>query len=1184
MKASQKINNYFKTMDDDVKKTYDLARIARKKGYDPVDDVEVKLAKNLAERVVGLISVIAPQITDSTVVPRILELEKQWSMLDWRVALQIALEVAEQKHCKFENKLEAIEVGIRVGFAYVTLGVVSSPLEGFTSIDLKKRLDNKKEYFCMNFAGPIRNAGGTMAALSVIIADYVRAKLGYATYDPNEKEVLRCHAELTDYHSFITNLQYFPSEQECKFILQNLPIEIGGDASEKYEVSNGHLKDLPRIKENRLRSGYCLIHSSCIPLKAPKLWKQLQKWGEEMGLTHWNFLEEFVKLQKKIRAKGKSSSTSEKLAPDYTYIKDLVAGRPVFSHPLQSGGFRLRYGRSRTSGYSAMSIHPATMHILNEFLASATHVKVERPSKGAALTSCDTIEGPIVKLEDGTVLHVQTEEKAVEVKSKVKDILYIGDLLVSYGDFLDRAHPLVPAGYCQEFWIGEFEEKIQQQQNPENPQENENNPSTTKENTSPIDINKVSKHLQEQEDTIRNILLDPIRNIPSFTLAKKISKAYNIPLHPNHTYFYSQVSKQDLIKFLNTPFKEENEQIIYDEESTKKILEVLGVPHTISEETSTQITIEKQHAQILKETLQLQNKHTINEEEHKDAIEIINTISPFTIRDKAGVFIGARMGRPEKAKMRKLTGSPHGLFPVGEEGGRLRSFQSAITQGHIRADFCIYYCEECKKESVYSTCHICDKKTIRKKWDKEKGLLPFDTEEGRITYRRKLPIREYVNATLKRMKTSIMPDLIKGVRGTMNKEHHPENLMKAILRAKHDISVNKDGTTRFDASEVPLTHFKPKEIGASVEKLIKLGYTHDINNRPLESDDQILELFCQDIVIPSCPVSPDLGADKIVFQTTQFIDELLVKLYKMKPFYNAKTREDLIGHYVIGLAPHTSAGMIARIIGFSNTQGFLAHPFMHAAMRRDCDGDESCFFLVLDAFLNFSRKYLPDARGSTMDAPLVLTTNLDPAEIDDMAFNVDIPSRYSLEFYRATHEFKMPWDVKIPIVNDHLGKETQYEGMLFTHDTSDFNKGVLCSAYKTLPSMADKLGSQLNLAEKIRAVDQSDVARLVIEKHFIRDTKGNLRKFSLQQFRCVNCNAKYRRPPIIGRCTECSGKVIFTISEGSVVKYLDYSLDLAHKYNVDDYLKQTLELTKVRIESMFGKEKEKQTGLTEFFA
>ena len=131
--------------------------------------------------------------------------------------------------------------------------------------------------------------------------------------------------------------------------------------------------------------------------------------------------------------------------------------------------------------------------------------------------------------------------------------------------------------------------------------------------------------------------------------------------------------------------------------------------------------------------------------------------------------------------------------------------------------------------------------------------------------------------------------------------------------------------------------------------------------------------------------------------------------------------------------------------------------------------------------------------------------------------------------------------------------------------------------------MLDKVRGQMALAEMIRAVDTDDVARLVIERHFIRDIRGNLRKFSMQQFRCSKCNRKYRRPPLIGKCLKCDGKIIFTISEGSIVKYMKPSLELANKYRLSPYLKQSLEITKSRIESLFGKEKETQSGLTSWF-
>jgi DNA polymerase II large subunit len=123
----------------------------------------------------------------------------------------------------------------------------------------------------------------------------------------------------------------------------------------------------------------------------------------------------------------------------------------------------------------------------------------------------------------------------------------------------------------------------------------------------------------------------------------------------------------------------------------------------------------------------------------------------------------------------------------------------------------------------------------------------------------------------------------------------------------------------------------------------------------------------------------------------------------------------------------------------------------------------------------------------------------------------------------------------------------------------------------------------MRLVEKIRAVDTEDVARLVIERHFIRDIRGNLRKFAKQQFRCVACNEKFRRPPLIGKCLKCGGKIIFTISEGSIKKYLEPAMDLANNYNIAAYTKEGMEMTKSYIESIFGKEKEKQETMNKWF-
>ncbi|MFW6230886.1 MAG: DNA polymerase II large subunit, partial [Nanoarchaeota archaeon] len=994
-----------------------------------------------------------------------------------------------------------------------------------------------------------------------------------------------------------------------EFLCERLPIEISGDPTDKIEVSN--FKNLPRIPVNAIRGGMCLILSSCIPLKAKKLWKQLSNWGNEMEMDQWNILEEFIHIQKEMKAKGggekkeeKSEDGEQKIKPDYTYIADLVAGRPVFGHPLREGAFRLRFGRSRLSGLSAQSIHPASMQILNNFIATATQCKTERPGKAGAYSPCDTIEGPTVRLTDGSVHKLESEKQALEVKKDVEKILYNGDVLISYGDFFNRAHNLIPPGYCEEWWIQELEKAVVDM-------------------FGSLNLDKVSELLTIDKEHLEKLFTYPLKIKPTAPVAFKLSKELSVPLHPRYTFFWRSISRAQLLNLVDWLSKakivyaeRKIERIVLAKGDEKETLELLGVPHHILNNEF--IIIEKEWAYTFVKLFDLSKAPTQRMislmKEHPDAkvLDMLNLFCPVRIRDKSGLFIGSRLGRPEKAKHRKLQGSPHVLFPVGEEGGRLRCFQSALDAGKVTADFPIFYSEETGKYTPFSVCEASNKRTVRMyKTDNgyigEEEAKKIMQENERIRTKAKtldgaekskalsscknissyenksIDINYYFEQFLKKLGTKVYPDLIKGVKGTFSRDHIPEHLIKGILRAKYNLHVNKDGTIRYDCSELPITHFKPKEIFVSVEKLKEIGYATDIHGKPLERKDQVLEIKPQDIIIPCCPDSLEEPADKIVYRTGKFIDEMLEKLYGLPPFYNFKTREDIVGTSVIGLAPHTSAGILCRIIGFSKTQAFLAHPLVHAAMRRDCDGDESCFLLLLDAFLNFSKRYLPTTRGSTMDAPLVLTLKLVPAEVDDMVFDLDTAWRYPLEFYDACEDYKMPWDVKIDQVNHHLYHERQYEKYGFTHDTTNFNAGVLCSSYKLLPSMEEKLRSQMDLATKIRAVDSSDVARLVIEKHFMKDLKGNLRKFSMQQFRCVHCNEKFRRPPLKGVCPHCGGKIIFTISQGSVAKYLEPSISLGRTYHVSPYLSQTIELVREQFESIFGREKEKQTGLGAWF-
>lgn len=217
-----------------------------------------------------------------------------------------------------------------------------------------------------------------------------------------------------------------------------------------------------------------------------------------------------------------------------------------------------------------------------------------------------------------------------------------------------------------------------------------------------------------------------------------------------------------------------------------------------------------------------------------------------------------------------------------------------------------------------------------------------------------------------------------------------------------------------------------------------------------------------------------------------------------------------------------------------------------------------------------------------MDAPLIITTKVDPREVDDEVHNMDVCFSYPIEFYKYTWEMRSPSEVQIETVENRLGKGDQaYMGLGYTLDTSDISSGPRESKYKTLSTMEEKLFAQMELAEKIRAVDEHDVARRVLESHFLPDIKGNLTAFSKQRFRCVDCNRKYRRIPLTGKC-DCGGKLVLTVSRGNVEKYLHLARLLTEKYEVGDYVKQRLKLAEISVRSVFEDEKSKQATLSDF--
>ena len=109
--------------------------------------------------------------------------------------------------------------------------MVAAPLEGISQVKIKNNPDSSK-YIAVYFAGPIRSAGGTAAALAVLLGDKIRRAINIDEFKPIEDEIERYVEEVELYESEVTNLQYSPTPEEVRFAANHIPVEVTGEQTD----------------------------------------------------------------------------------------------------------------------------------------------------------------------------------------------------------------------------------------------------------------------------------------------------------------------------------------------------------------------------------------------------------------------------------------------------------------------------------------------------------------------------------------------------------------------------------------------------------------------------------------------------------------------------------------------------------------------------------------------------------------------------------------------------------------------------------------------------------------------------------------------------------------------------------------------------------------------------------------
>lgn len=1116
-------HDYYSWLTSRTGAEFEAAAAAKSTLVDASPGVEPRIAYDLADRVARMHDIdIAADLRE-----RLASQGKEVT------ALRLSEEIARGKYLPPDAKLvDRLDMAVRVGLAVVTEGVTIAPLQGIAEVSIGKNQD-ESEYLSVSIAGPMRSAGGTESAVTMLLADHVRKTAGLSRYVANsfgEDETGRFVEELRAYERESgMGFQYHVLDEDIVTVISNLPVELNGVDTDPVEVVNH--KGMRRIKTDRVRGGALRVLNDGLIGRSKKLLKRIDMYN----LEGWEWL---AGLRGAVQAgDGKEGAAAKRM-------REVIIGRSVLSTPGRLGGFRLRYGRACNTGFAAVGFHPAVAEILGHTITVGTQVKIDMPGKGATVALVDSIEPPTVKLAGGDVVRVDDAARAAQLRGQIEEIIHLGDVLVSFGDFLENNAPLVPSGYVEEYWRAELAARIE-------------------------------GGGYEARAALGRFLERP----PSLAESLRLAREMGVPLHPRYLHYWDQITADDLAALLEGVREGAGGagELRLDAATCKPVLEQLGVTHRAD---GGEAVLSGDNAALFRAILYEKRPDLGSGDARPSVPEAITASSGVEIRPKFSTSLGVRIGRPEKAAARSMNPPVHCLFPVSSKGGPQRDLLKAAAEPSFFTNISNRACASCGEMSIGMRCASCGERTALARTCSA-CRTAVDGDECASCGRKAtghsykaVPLKKLLAAAQERARVRARTPL-KGVNELISHNRAAEPLEKGLIRQSCGLTVFKDGTVRFDATNSPLTHFRPSWIGTSAARLRELGYERDVDGLPLERDDQTVEIMMQDIIVP------EDGASNLV-RACRYIDDVLERLYNRPRYYNVQDADGLVGHLVIGLAPHTSVGVVARVIGRTSMQVCFGTPNWHSAKRRDADGDADSVMLLMDALLNFSREFLSDKIGGLMDAPLLIQPLVLPHESQPQAHNLEVVRDFSAKFFEATLGSPKASDVDcVEIIRSRLDSPEQFRNYHYTHATAQLASSSSRSAYSTVGSMLDKFDMQIRNADLIRAVDTPEIVTNVISAHLVPDIMGNLRSYARQQLRCTACNTSYRRPPLKGVC-KCGHELIQTITRASVEKYLGLAKRLVEKYEVGEYNRGRIHALAGEIDLVFGKGRGDQALLTDF--
>ncbi|MHA1971637.1 MAG: DNA polymerase II large subunit [Candidatus Hodarchaeales archaeon] len=1093
--------SYVKRLIKSIQSQEYLASQARKELIDPSANVESIITTSTKSKISTILDV--PKLEEY--LPSTQDLHEKPILL----AADIAKQIVNGRFVE-KSRDELILLAIQSSLVILSHGLISVPEEAIPRLSINK----KTNHLTLYFSNTIRYVKGETIGLVIMIADYIRHVLHLNRFSATP-EIMGRYIEEMELYLSLNDRDNYIQRKILEDFIQNVGVEISGESYDRLEVVK--YRNLPQLT-NQLRTGMCVALDKIMG----NLNAIAQK-RQKSGIPEWSWLK--TNFQLLIHNKHEFGS------------KEIRATQPLISMSKKPGGFRLRYGRTRNTGHGVAGIHPVTMSLL-EILTPGTCIKTDLMDRTLSISPVSCINGPLIELNNGRFLRIKTLSDLKKIKDKITTIWELGDILISPEDIPERETFEIPS-WTEEWWALSVKKA-----------------NSTKYGS----LRNLANLLDINITTLERILEKPLIEELSLDLIIKISKFTQVPLHPRLSFNWNEIAISDLLLLLEH-INSSNNGLLPNINDVKLVLKRLGVPfepkgkYLLSDLFTPFI-------KLLKDKLTDFNKLVQKKTELLEIEYLLNELLNLPIRSYCQRRLGVKIVRNEKSEERFLNPPAHVIFPVGTYGGTQRNILKLSREESVKIHLSNRFCPSCKEITYESFCPSCKNKTIQHYTCKnghlfEERTCPECGKFGMVSTLQNVDFSSLINENFKKTKITSL-DKLKGVSYLVSKHRIPENLAKGMLRAKYNLFVYKDGTLRFDLTNASLSHFKPKEIGTTIEELRHLGYSHDIFGNDLTDENQTIELYPYDVIISQ-------SAENFLINLSNFLDDELTLLYKQPPYYRINSARDIVGSLIVGLSPFSKVAIVGRIIGFTNSNIMYAHPIWHKLKTRNCNGDVDSFTLLLDVFLNFSEEFIPASRGGYMDIPLILNIIEDWDDVNHYAQQEFYP--LNLPFFKNIS--------KIPSTNKVITYKTSLlEPLKDKYYFTDFISLPKIANPFQQSKIIDKVEIELSILKKLHGVRTQEFVELILENDFLDKISASIDKFFSQPFKCRRCNFTFRRIPLTKTCPNCNHDTIsLTLSEGWVLRYLQIIRQLKSPYEkyLSDYLKSWIDLIELYNKTLFDK-------------